>query len=104
MSEFVEVEWFGREQKIGVVLTYDQHDGFKARMAPLPGPHDGGETQDIEYLMREAAKIPAEWAYGIFGKRMISEYMRRNLWDKSRCSFRYDRVNYKTNGWLEAME
>jgi hypothetical protein len=35
MSEFIEVEWFGREHTIGIVLTYDEHDGFKARMAPV---------------------------------------------------------------------
>lgn len=82
MSEFVEVEWFGREDTIGIVLTYDEFDGFNARMAPVRKGYymvdlliDGTaiyeeERQDVDWLMSHAAKIPFEWAWGIFRHRM----------------------------------
>jgi hypothetical protein len=96
MAEFVEVEWFGREDKIGIVLTYDEFDGFKARMSPLPKfPYqEPSEEMDIQYLMREAAKIPFEWAWGIFGGRMKSEWIRRHLADKNYSIIRYDHRDY----------
>ena len=101
MSEFIEVEWFGREEKIGIVLTYDEHDGFKARMAPIPKfPYqEPSEEEDIKYLMREAAKIPFEWAMGIFGSRMKTEWLHRHLKDKSSSLIRYDGVNYDSKNW-----
>lgn len=105
MSDFVDVEWFGREQKIGIVLTYDMHDGFKCRMAPLPfGPLEQGidgpvlvdrsEEADVKWLMANAAKIPFEWAWGIWGKRMKTEWMKRHLANKSWPTVRYDARNY----------
>lgn len=106
MSEFVDVEWFGREQKIGIVLTYDQHDGFKCRMAPLretmitvagitlPNGHRSTEEQDIEWLMKNAAKIPFEWAWGIWGRRMVATWENRHLADGTAKVIRYDGRNY----------
>ncbi len=83
MSEFIKVEWFGRDnQKVGIVLTYDQHDGFKARMAALPQAYPSNayratEEQDIKWLMKNAAKIPFEWAWGIFGDTMYRFWLER---------------------------
>ena len=97
MSDFVEVEWFGREDKIGIVLTYDQHDGFKARMAPLESnklSSLGDEEADIKYLMREAAKIPFEWAWGIFKERMLAEWVSRHLPNIDATKIRYDSRDY----------
>lgn len=106
MSEFIEVEWFGRASKIGIVLTYDEHDGFKARMAPLPfkatlhGTTEGGleiiersEDDDIKWLMENAAKVPFDWAWGIFGPRMRSEWGIRHMVEKPEV-IRYHRRDY----------
>lgn len=92
MSKFVEIEWFGRDHKIGIVLTYDEHDGFKCRMAPLPffTSDERSEADDIEWLMREAAKVPFEWAWGIFGPRMCTEWVHRNLTAEDYSTIRYD--------------
>jgi hypothetical protein len=98
MSEFVSVEWFGRDSKIGIVLTYDQFDGFKARMAPLPKayPADNyrNEEQDIKWLVENAAKIPFEWAWGIFNVWMSILWANRQL---PSTHIRYDGVNYTVN-------
>ncbi|HVA10615.1 MAG TPA: hypothetical protein VNG32_00415 [Candidatus Dormibacteraeota bacterium] len=105
MSKFVDVEWFGREDKIGIVLTYDEFDGFKARMAPSPKfPYqDLNEAQDINYLMSYAAKIPFEWAWGIFGKRMVAEwddqhpYTSTSVTEPIMETVRYDHRDYDIN-------
>lgn len=104
MSEFVEVEWFGRDHKIGIVLTYDEHDGFKARMAPIvlqdwESDLPQTEESDIKYLVDNAAKIPFEWAMGIFGSRMKTEWMHRHLADAPTSLIRYDGVNYDSKNW-----
>ena len=104
MSKFVDVEWFGREDEIGIVLTYDEFDGFKARMAPLPkaarfipDPEDSlfwlrDEELDIKWLMENAAKIPFEWAWGIF-HHQIGRYM-----DEHNVKvLRYDRQVYQVS-------
>lgn len=97
MSEFVEVEWFGREDKIGIVLTYSEFDGFKARMGPVSWTHPWDdkdyEQQDIDFLMKNAAKIPFEWAWGIFGKRMVSEWHNRHGGQNVK-TVRYDHRDY----------
>ena len=102
MSRFVEVEWFGRSAKIGIVLTYDEHDGFKSRMAPLPyvnelGQNLNSEQGDIDWLMANAAKIPFEWAWGIFGERMKAEWMFEHMADSDYSVVRYDGQNYNVN-------
>lgn len=96
MSRFVDVEWFGREDKIGIVLTYDEHDGFKVRMAPVPKfvHQEPSEEMDIKYLMDNAAKIPFEWAWGIWGSRMKAEWMNEHLSDSDYSVVRYDGRNY----------
>ena len=100
MSEFVEVEWFGRGHKIGIVLTYDEHDGFKARMSPVEaGVQLKSESSDIKWIMENAAKIPFEWAWGIFGSRMKTEWMHRHLADEPSSLIRYDSVNYDSKNW-----
>lgn len=91
MTEFVEVEWFGRLRKIGIVLTYDGHDGFKARMAPLI--YGNTEEEDVKYLMENAAKIPFDWAWGIFGKRMLVEWHNRHG-GRNVKTVRYDHRDY----------
>ncbi|MCA9324422.1 hypothetical protein KC992_04975 [Candidatus Saccharibacteria bacterium] len=97
MSEFVEVEWFGRDHKIGIVLTYDEHDGFKVRMAPIEaGVQLKSEQADIDWLMKNAAKVPFEWAKGFFGPRMKTEWMRRHLADEEWLTVRYDGKDYDT--------
>lgn len=92
MSEFVEVEWFGRDHKIGIVLTYDEHDGFKARMSPVPIGKLLSESSNIKWLMENAAKIPFEWAWGIFGNRMKGEWLRRGY--RPAGQVRYDGRRY----------
>lgn len=95
MSEFVEAEWFGREDKIGIILTYDEYDGFKCRMASLPVfLTNAGEMLGVQWIMDNAAKIPFEWAWGIFGPRMKTEWMHRHLADKVWPTVRYDRRDY----------
>lgn len=94
MSRFVDVEWFGRDHKIGIVLTYDEHDGFKVRMAPVSGESEEADTQ---FLMREAAKVPFEWAWGIWGSRMKAEWMNEHLSDSDYSVIRYDSRNYNVN-------
>lgn len=91
MSEFIDVEWFGREQSIGIVLTYDQFDGFKCRMAPVSGEN---EKTDAHFVMSQGAKIPFAWAWGIWGKRMIGEWENRHLDDGSATTVRYDHRDY----------
>lgn len=97
MAEFVDVEWFGRSDKIGIVLTYDEHDGFKVRMAPLPRMFDNqnrNEEADITWLMENAAKVPFEWAWGFFKERMIGEQTRRQLPNVDATKIRYDHRDY----------
>jgi hypothetical protein len=57
------------------------------------------EQYDIKWLMENAAKIPFEWAWGIFGRRMKSEWMRRHLKDAPGSLVRYDGVNYDSKNW-----
>lgn len=108
MSEFVAVEWFGREDKIGIVLTYDEFDGFKCRMAPIPynpdvnipvGVDNGGslvfpEDIDIRYLMENAAKVPFEWACGFFKETMMQKWLEVHLEVVPEPPLRYDSINY----------
>lgn len=96
MSRFVDVEWFGRDQKIGIVLTYDEHDGFKVRMAPVPSGSES-EDADVKWLLANAAKIPFEWAWGIWGSRMKAEWMNEHLSDSDYTVIRYDSRNYNVN-------
>lgn len=93
MSKFVDVEWFGRDHKIGIVLTYDEHDGFKVRMAPV-FHRDNDEESDIKYLLENAAKVPFEWAWGIWGSRMKAEWMNEHLSDGDFSIIRYDSRKY----------
>lgn len=94
MSEFVEVEWFGRAQKVGIVLTYDKFDGFKGRMAPLPTfLENAGEMLGTQWVMDNAAKIPFEWAWGIFGQRMVTEWQHRHSGEIC-YRVRYDHRDY----------
>lgn len=97
MSKFVDVEWFGRDQKIGIVLTYDEHDGFKVRMAPLPPGAETDETYSIQWLLDNAAKVPFDWAWGIWGSRMKAEWMNEHLADSDYSVIRYDSRNYNVN-------
>lgn len=96
MSQFVDVEWFGRDHKIGIALTYDKYDGFKVRMAPIPqfAYQEPDEEQDIRYLMDYAAKIPFEWAWGIFGERMKATWQDKHLPDYSCPTIQYDNRYY----------
>jgi hypothetical protein len=98
MSKFVEVEWFGRDHTIGIVLTYDEFDGFKCRMAPIPkafpADNNRNEEQDVKWIMQRGAKIPFEWAWGLFGPRMKTEWTQRHLADKKWDTLRYDRHDY----------
>lgn len=95
MSRFIDVEWFGRDQKIGIVLTYDEHDGFKVRMAPLPVfLSDEDEDAGVKWLMENAAKVPFEWAFGIWGSRMKTEWLHEHLSDSDYSVIRYDSRNY----------
>lgn len=97
-SRFVDVEWFGRDQKIGIVLTYSEHDGFKVRMAPLPEfLTNAGEMLGVQWLMDNAAKVPFEWAFGIWGSRMKAEWMNEHLSDSDYSVIRYDSRNYNVN-------
>lgn len=100
MSRFVDVEWFGRDHKIGIVLTYDEHDGFKVRMAPLPSLDFGeepNEEKDVAWLMENAAKVPFEWAWGIWGSRMKAEWMNEHLADDDFSTIRYDSKEYSVH-------
>lgn len=105
MSEFVDVTWFGREHTIGIVLTYDEFDGFKARMAPVPLieyhsglgvniPLNTNVEGDVKWLMANAAKIPFEWAWGIFGRRMVAYWQDKHLDLDSWPTVRYDHYDY----------
>lgn len=90
-TDFIDVEWFGRTEKIGIVLTYNEYDGFKCRMKPVSGV---SEKIDIKDLMDNAAKIPFRWAWGVWGSRMKAEWMNRHLSDNDFSVLRYDGRDY----------
>lgn len=95
MSKFIDVEWFGRGHKIGIVLTYDEHDGFKVRMSPVQaGVQLQSEENNIKWIMENAAKIPFEWAWAIWGSRMKTEWIHEHLADGDYSIVRYDSRNY----------
>lgn len=99
MTEFVDVEWFGRDTKVGIVLTHDEFDGFKARMAPLPFEYVyASERAGVDWMMQNAAKIPFEWAWGIFKEQMLIDWRIRNPGvDVTQAVIRYDHHTYKAS-------
>lgn len=93
MSKFVEVEWLSAMNTVGYVLTYDEHDGFKVR-SDWAGIDTGhfDESEDIRAIMEMGAKVPFEWAWAIFGARMIA-YV-EDLVGDTPGAIRYDRQVY----------
>lgn len=93
MSKFVEVEWLSAMNTVGYVLTYDEHDGFKVR-SDWAGIGTGhfDESEDIRSIMEMGAKVPFDWAWAIFGARMIA-HMEGLLGDRP-AVIQYDRIKY----------
>ena len=85
MSEIIDTEWFDTGltgfsgQNIGVVLTYNEHDGFKCWIGV-----GAGVSQDSDSLLiyERGTKLSHDVAKGIWGKRMRAEWIRRNLSSK----------------------
>lgn len=92
MSEIIDVEWFDKgatglpNQTIGVVLIYNEHDGFKCYI----GIGNGASiTDDTKFIYEHGTKLGHAAAKGIWGSRMRGEWISRNLANNARMSYAY---------------
>lgn len=111
-SIFIGVEWLATSAPVptppvGAVLVLDEHMGFKCYLGAGPvGSGDSiaperSEDYDAQYIRKYGTKQPVEVAQAIFGRTMINEWLRRNMWDKVRRHYRYDGRNYMATGKVE---
>lgn len=94
MTTVIETEWLSSIETVGFVLTYDDHDGFKVRCGVAKFDD---ETLDQNYILGHGAKIPFDWAWGIFGQRMVVEAEIRNPALNEVKSIRYDGSDREVN-------
>lgn len=105
MSEFIDVEWFDagtsgiRGQTVGIVLVYDENDGFKCYMGIGNGV---SANDDMENIHKLGVKIDYAHAKAVWGNRMRAEWISRNLSNDDLSWYMYDRKKYPMNQIREA--
>ena len=80
---------------IGFVLIFNEHAGFKVYAGM--SIHGNSPDENAKFIYENGTKIPFNWAWGIWGKRMETEWMHRHLadYDEVKNIIRYDGVNHE---------
>jgi len=100
MSEFIDVEWYDAGtsglpgQNIGIVLVYNEHQGFKCYMGIGNGV---SESDDMENIHKLGTKIDHKLASTVWGSRMAAEWITRHLADLDNSKYLYDGKQYARN-------
>jgi len=64
MMGIVDYRWFTGRDSIGIVLIYDEYDGYKSYIGNCQEGND--EMEDVMYISQYGSKFPIEAAKKLF--------------------------------------